>query len=76
MVKKPKAFTEDAIGIYENKFELIAIAARRARDLRDGRKPLVEKDSDKEPVIALKEILSGRLQVEIVRENEDNNSEG
>ncbi len=69
MAKESKDIDEEEKIIFENKFELIAIAAKRARNLRDGGKPLVEKISDKEPVIALKEVLSGQLEVEITRKN-------
>jgi len=67
--------SEDEKSTYENKFELIAIASRRARNLREGKKKLIEGVSDKEPVVALNELLSGRLKFEIVRKNEDGISE-
>jgi DNA-directed RNA polymerase omega subunit len=75
MKDKSNALNEDEKSVYENKFELIAIAAKRARNLRDGRKALVGIISDKEPVIALSEILSGILEVEISRENKDEESD-
>jgi len=59
------------IDIFENKFEFIAAAAQRARDLRDGKKRLVEGVSEKEPLIALAELLSGKLHVEITRKRDD-----
>jgi len=71
MKDESNALDGDENGVYENKFELIAIAAKRARNLRDGRKALVEIISDKEPVIALTEILSGQLEVEVTRMNKD-----
>lgn len=61
---------------YRNKFELIAIASKRARNLREGKKKLVDNVSDKEPVIALNEILSGRLEVEIVEQEDKASTEG
>jgi DNA-directed RNA polymerase subunit omega len=76
MEKESKNLEKKANGVYENRFELVAIAARRARDLRAGKKALVPDASDKEPVIALRELLSGKLEVEIVRKSEDGHSEG
>lgn len=61
---------------YKNKFELIAIASKRARNLREGKPRLIDNVSDKEPVIALNEVLSGRLDVEIVKKNDRGSSEG
>lgn len=61
---------------YKNKFELIAIASKRARNLREGKPRLIDNVSDKEPVIALNEVLSGRLDVEIVKKNDRRSSEG
>jgi DNA-directed RNA polymerase omega subunit len=74
MKDKSNALDEDEKSVYENKFELIVIAAKRARNLRDGSKALVGIVSDKEPVIALSEILSGMLEVEIRREKKNEKS--
>jgi DNA-directed RNA polymerase omega subunit len=62
---------DDEKNTFKNKFELIDIAARRARKLRNGKRKLIEINSDKEPVIALNEIYSGRLKFEVEREEED-----
>jgi DNA-directed RNA polymerase subunit omega len=42
-----------------SKYDLILIAARRARELRHGHAPLVAADGDNEVVIALREIEQG-----------------
>jgi len=60
---------------YKNKFELIAIASKRARNLREGKNKLIDHVSDKEAVIALNEIVSGRLEVEIVMEDDKKSAE-
>ena len=63
---------EDCIEKVSNRFELVLFAAQRARDLSVGAEILVEKDKDKNPVIALREIAEGQvdneeLQEEIIR---------
>jgi len=76
MGRESKTLEEPENTVYENKFELIAIASQRARDLRAGRKALLPANSEKEPVLALREVLSGELVVEVVRDDEDENAEG
>ncbi|MCY3879027.1 MAG: DNA-directed RNA polymerase subunit omega [Rhodobacteraceae bacterium] len=49
--------TEDCIDKVANRFELVMLAAFRARELSSGRAPTtIELDNDKNPVIALREI--------------------
>ena len=51
---------EDAVEQVGNRFDLILVAARRARQLATGgRDPLVEEENDKPTVIALREIEQG-----------------
>lgn len=51
---------EDCIDRIENRFELVMIAARRARQLAvQNRDPLVAENDDKPTVIALREIADG-----------------
>ncbi len=47
---------EDAVKKVGNRFDLILLAARRARQIASGSNPLVEEDKDKPTVIALREI--------------------
>ena len=47
---------EDCIEKIDNRFELVMIAAQRARTLSSGAELTVERDNDKNPVIALREI--------------------
>ncbi len=58
---------DDQQPVYKNKFELIAIAARRARELRERRRLTIGGGPEKEHVVALRELLSGQLEVEVVR---------
>ncbi|MFX3926862.1 DNA-directed RNA polymerase subunit omega, partial [Streptococcus suis] len=51
---------EDAVDAIGNRFDLILVAARRARQIAvGGKKPLVDPENDKPTVIALREIELG-----------------
>ncbi|ALU43159.1 MULTISPECIES: DNA-directed RNA polymerase subunit omega [Pseudoalteromonas] len=53
---------EDAVDKIGNRFDLILVAARRARQIAVGGKdPLVEAENDKPTVIALREIEKGMV---------------
>ena len=47
---------EDCIDKFESRFELVLVASNRARKLHSGEEPTVEKDNDKNTVIALREL--------------------
>ena len=47
---------EDCIEKVENRFELVLMAARRAKDIERGATPSVARDNDKPTIIALREI--------------------
>ena len=47
---------EDCIDKFDSRFELVLVASNRARKLHSGDAPTVEKDNDKNTVIALREI--------------------
>ncbi|RUO79992.1 DNA-directed RNA polymerase subunit omega [Idiomarina tyrosinivorans] len=53
---------EDAVDRIGNRFDLILVAARRARQLAvQGKEPLVETKNEKPTVIALREIENGKI---------------
>ncbi|WP_150286726.1 DNA-directed RNA polymerase subunit omega [Rhabdaerophilum calidifontis] len=52
---------EDCVDKVENRFELVLLASHRARMLSSGAQPLVTRDRDKNPVVALREIADERL---------------
>lgn len=52
---------EDCIDKVDNRFELVLLASHRARMLASGAAPLVARDRDKNPVVALREIADERL---------------
>lgn len=52
---------EDCLDRVDNRFELVLVAARRARDLALGREALVPWENDKPTVVALRELAEGKL---------------
>lgn len=49
---------EDCTLKIPSRFELVVLAAQRAREIAAGAKPAVERDNDKNPVVALREIAA------------------
>ena len=60
---------EDCIDKFPSRFELVLVASQRARKLHSGEESLVEKDNDKNTVIALREIADSAFTVEEIKEN-------
>ena len=52
---------EDCIEKITNRFELVLLATKRARQITRGSTPLVEVENDKPTVIALREIAAGKI---------------
>lgn len=50
---------EDCLKHVPNRFELVLLAAKRARQIALGSRPLVDDDQDKPAVLALREIAQG-----------------
>lgn len=50
---------EDCLKSVDNRFDLVLLAAKRARQIAMGAAPLVDDDGDKPTVIALREIALG-----------------
>ena len=63
---------EDCLENVDNRFELVMVASKRARQMATGGKePLVDEESDKPTVIALREIAEGLVTPDIlIREDE------
>jgi DNA-directed RNA polymerase subunit omega len=55
---------EDCIDKFDSRFELVLVASNRARKLHTGEEPTVERDNDKNTVIALREIAEGSISAE------------
>ena len=58
---------EDCVIRVPNRFELVMLAARRARDIVAGASLTVERDNDKDAVVALREIAEGKVDVDDLR---------
>ncbi len=52
---------EDCLGVVDNRFELVLMATRRARQLANGADALVDAQNDKPSVVALREIAERRI---------------
>ncbi len=52
---------EDCLKNVDNRFDLVLLASRRARQILNGADPLVPEDNDKPTVIALREIAEGLI---------------
>lgn len=59
---------EDCVDKVPNRFDLVLYSAFRARQLSGGSEPLVDRDRDKNPVVALREIAAKELKPDGVRE--------
>jgi DNA-directed RNA polymerase subunit omega len=59
---------EDCVDKIPNRFELVLSASYRARQLSGGAETLVDRDRDKNPVVALREIAAKELKPEELRE--------
>ena len=60
---------EDCIDKFSSRFELVLVASQRARKLHSGEEPTVERDNDKNTVIALREIADSTISKEEIKEN-------
>lgn len=62
---------EDCLKNVKNRFELVVLAAKRARQLMRGKDPKVEWDNDKPTVVALREIAAGYTDFDKIEPRED-----
>lgn len=60
---------EDCIVQVPNRFELVMLSAHRARALASGAELKLERDRDKNPVVALREIAEQKLELEGLEES-------
>ena len=67
---------EDCLDNVDNRFELVMVATKRARQIATGgRDPLVAEESDKPTVIALREIAEGLVTAETLSQEEQRQAE-
>ena len=62
---------EDCLDNIENIFEMVLVAAKRARRVAHGADPMVDLENDKPTVVALREIAEGLVSPSILEEIEE-----
>ncbi|MDJ0921207.1 MAG: DNA-directed RNA polymerase subunit omega [Henriciella sp.] len=60
---------EDCVEQVPNRFDLILLAAQRARMIREGSPITVDRDNDKDPVVSLREIAETTVDLKVVKES-------
>ncbi len=61
---------EDCLEVVDNRFELVLMATKRARQISKGADALIPNDNDKPTVLALREIAGGFINPEMLAEIE------
>jgi DNA-directed RNA polymerase subunit omega len=59
---------EDCLDNVDNRFQLVLVAAKRARQLANGREAMLDWENDKPTVMALREIAEGHVTRTILTE--------
>lgn len=59
---------EDCVDKVSNRFDLVLVAAQRARQISSGAELEVERDNDKNSVVSLREIAEGKITPDALRE--------
>ena len=59
---------EDCVVKIPNRFNLVLLAAQRAREISSGSELTLERDNDKNPVVALREIAESSIDLDNVRQ--------
>lgn len=60
---------EDCLNYVDNRFELVMVGSKRARQIAvDGRPPLIDAENDKPTVLALREIEQGLINLDVIKE--------
>ncbi|RFA31170.1 DNA-directed RNA polymerase subunit omega [Alkalilimnicola ehrlichii] len=62
---------EDCLDNVDNRFELVLVASKRARQVANGSQPFVELENDKPTVVALREIAEGYVTRKILKADEN-----
>ncbi len=60
---------EDCVDKIPNRFDLVLLAAQRAREISGGAELTVDRDRDKNPVVALREIAEETVRPDLLRES-------
>jgi DNA-directed RNA polymerase subunit omega len=62
---------EDCLENVDNRFQLVLVAAKRAREIAMGADPMVELDNDKPTVLALREVAAGLVDASILEKEDE-----
>ncbi|MDX1795410.1 MAG: DNA-directed RNA polymerase subunit omega [Hydrogenovibrio sp.] len=62
---------EDCLDQVENRFELVILASKRARQLSNGAEPTLDWDKDKPTVMALRELAENTIDKDVVMSDPD-----
>jgi DNA-directed RNA polymerase subunit omega len=60
---------EDCVVKVPNRFDLVLLAAQRAREITSGAPLSVDRDDDKNPVVALREIADSTIELDHLKDN-------
>jgi DNA-directed RNA polymerase subunit omega len=60
---------EDCVEKVPNRFQLVLLSAHRARVIRQGSPITIDRDNDKDPVVALREIANESVDLETIRDS-------
>jgi len=60
---------EDCVDKVPNRFQLVLLAAHRARSIADGMPITIERDNDKNPVVALREVAEETIKPDDIKED-------
>ena len=60
---------EDCVDKVPNRFDLVLLAAERARSISGGAELTIDRDRDKNPVVALREIAEETVRPSVLKEN-------
>ena len=60
---------EDCVDKITSRFDLVLLAAHRSREMAEGSEILVDRDNDKNPIVALREIAEEKLVPEELEES-------
>jgi len=60
---------EDCVDKVPNRFDLVLLAAQRAREISGGAELTIDRDRDKNPVVALREIAEETVRPKILKES-------
>jgi DNA-directed RNA polymerase subunit omega len=66
---------EDCLDNVDNRFDLVLVATKRARQIANGKEPLVALENDKPTVVALREIAENLVTPAVLDESDETRAE-